>query len=71
VSSCWLYSHDRFEDEIFTECAQDWDKVIHRRVNPNINEFKAMSMDEKVETIEKKTQENIMVREENRAVEET
>ena len=46
VSSCWLYAHDKFEDEIFTECAHDWDKVVQRMANPNMTRFKAMSMDE-------------------------
>jgi hypothetical protein len=30
VSSCWPYAHDRFEDEIFMENAQDWDEVVAR-----------------------------------------
>jgi hypothetical protein len=46
VSSCWSYAHDKFEDEIFTECAQDWDEVVQRMANPNMTRFKAMSMDE-------------------------
>jgi hypothetical protein len=60
-----------FEDEIFTEGTQDWEEVLHRRDNPNMTRFKAMSMDEQVETIEKTTQEALRVREENRAVEAT
>jgi hypothetical protein len=34
VSSCWPYAHDKFEDEIFTECAQDWEEVLQRKSNP-------------------------------------
>jgi hypothetical protein len=69
VSSCWPYSHDVFEDEIFIEGAQDWEEVLHRRDNPNMTRFKVMSMDEQVETIEKTTQDSLRVREENRVVE--
>jgi hypothetical protein len=34
VSSCWPYAHDKFEDEVFTENAQDWDEVVQRMVDP-------------------------------------
>jgi hypothetical protein len=34
VSSCWSYAHDKFEDEVFTENAQDWDEVVARMVDP-------------------------------------
>jgi hypothetical protein len=70
VSSCYPYAHDIFENEIFTEGAQDWEEVIHRRANPNMTKFKEMTMDEQVETIEKTTQEALRVREENQATEE-
>jgi hypothetical protein len=43
VSSCWPYAHDRFEDEIFTENAQDWNEVVARIVDPRTTRFKAMS----------------------------
>jgi hypothetical protein len=69
VSSCWSYAHDKFEDEIFTESAQDWDEVVQRMANPNMTRFKAMSMDEQVETIEKSAQEALRAREEIRVVE--
>jgi hypothetical protein len=52
VSSCWPYAHDKFEDEVFTENAQDWDEVVQRMANPKMTRFKAMSMDEQVETID-------------------
>jgi hypothetical protein len=52
VSSCWPYAHDIFEDEIFIEGAQDWEEVLYRRANPNMTKFKAMTMDEHVESIE-------------------
>jgi hypothetical protein len=52
VSSCWSYAHDKFEDEVFTENAQDWDEVVQRMVDPKMTRFKAMSMDEQVKTIE-------------------
>jgi hypothetical protein len=71
VSSCWPYIHDNFEDEIFTECTQDWDKVVQRMANPNITKFKAMSMDEQVETTKKLNQEALRAREEIKAVETT
>jgi hypothetical protein len=47
-----MYAHDKFEDEVFTENAQDWDEVMQRMANLSMNKFKAMSMDEQVETIE-------------------
>jgi hypothetical protein len=71
VSSCWPYAHDKFEDEIFTECAQDWEEVLQRKANLNMTRFKAMSMDEQVETIEQSAQEALRVREEIRATETT
>jgi hypothetical protein len=52
VSSYWSYAHDKFEDAIFTESAQDWDKVMKRMANPNMMRFKAMSVEKHVETIE-------------------
>ena len=67
VSSCWPYVHDKFEDEIFTEYAQDWEEVVQRMVNPNMTRLKAMSMDKQVETIEKSTQEALRVHEDIRA----
>jgi hypothetical protein len=44
VSSYWLYAHDKFEDEIFIERAQEWDKMVQRMANPNMTRFKAMSV---------------------------
>ena len=52
VSSCWPYAHDKFEDDIFTECAQDWEEVLQRKSNSNMTRFDAMSMDVQVKTIE-------------------
>jgi hypothetical protein len=51
VSSCWPYAHDRFEDEIFTENAQDWDEVVARRADPRVTKFKAMSWEEKMDVL--------------------
>jgi len=45
VSSCWPYAHEKFKDDIFTECAQDWEEVLQRKSNPNMTRFKAMRMD--------------------------
>jgi hypothetical protein len=64
VLSCWPYAHDKFEDEVFTENAQDWDKVVSRMVNPKMIKFKAMSLGEQVMTIEKSSQEALRAREE-------
>jgi hypothetical protein len=69
VSSYWSYDHNKFEDEVFIENAQDWDEVVQRMPNPNIIGFKAMSMDKQVETIEKLAQEALLSREEIRVVE--
>jgi hypothetical protein len=52
VSSYWPYAHDKFEDEFFTKCAKDWEEVLQRKYNLNVTRFKAMSIDEKVKTIE-------------------
>ena len=57
VSSYWPYTHDKFEDDIITECAHDWEEILQRKANPNMTRFKSMSMDEKFETIEQTTQE--------------
>jgi len=69
VSSYWLYAHDIFEDEIFTEGAWDWEEVVHRRANQNMIKFKVMTMDEHVDTIDQTTQEYLTARDENRVVE--
>jgi hypothetical protein len=45
VSSCWPYAHDRFEDEIFIENVQNWDKVVARMADPKAMRFKARSLD--------------------------
>jgi hypothetical protein len=44
VSSYWPYAHDNFEEEVFTENAQDWDDVVQRMVEPKMTKFKAMSI---------------------------
>jgi hypothetical protein len=36
VSSYWPYVRDKFEDEIFTECTQDWEEVVQRMANPSM-----------------------------------
>jgi hypothetical protein len=57
VSSCWPYAHDRFEDEIFTENAQDWNEVASRRVILEGTRFKAMSWEEQAMSLEQAAQE--------------
>jgi hypothetical protein len=47
------------------------EEVVQRMANLNMTRFKAMSMDEQVETIEKSAQEALRVREEIRAAETT
>jgi hypothetical protein len=71
VSSYWPYTHDKFEDEIFIECTQDWEEVVQRMSNLNMTRFKAMIMDEQVDTIEKLDQDTLKVWEEIRAIETT
>jgi hypothetical protein len=68
VSSCWPYAHDKFEDEVFTENAQDWDEVVARMADPKMTRFKAMSLDEHAKTIEQLAQEALRAREEMIAV---
>jgi hypothetical protein len=67
VSSCWPYAHENFEDDIFIECSEDWEEILQRKSKPNMTRFKAMSMDEQVETIGKLVQEALRVREEIKA----
>jgi hypothetical protein len=69
VSSCWPYSHNKFEDEIFTENAHDWDEVVERMVDPKMTKFKAMSLVEKETTIEQSGQEALRAKEEMIAAE--
>jgi hypothetical protein len=69
VSSCWPYAHDKFEDEIFMENAQDWDEVVARMVDPKMTKFRSMSLDEPKTTIEKSYQEALRSREEMIAAE--
>jgi hypothetical protein len=71
VSSYWSYAHDNFKDEVFTENAQDWDKVVARMVDPKMTRFRAMSLDEQGNKIEHSTQEALGAREEIRATEAT
>jgi hypothetical protein len=52
VSSCWPYAHDQFEDEIFTENAQDWNEVAARMADPGKNQFRDMSWEEKAMPLE-------------------
>jgi hypothetical protein len=52
VSSYWPYAHDKFEDEVFTENAQDWDEVVARMADPKMTRFKAMSLDEHATILE-------------------
>jgi hypothetical protein len=68
VSSCWPYSHAKFEDEIFIEGAYNREEALQVKSNPNMMRFKAMTMNEQIEMIEKTTQESLRVREENKAI---
>jgi len=45
--------------------------VLQRKENPNTTRFKAMSMKEKVDTIEKSSQEALGVRYERKAIKVT
>jgi hypothetical protein len=67
VSSYWSYAHDKFEDEVFTENAQDWDEVVARMVDPKMTRFRAMSLDEHVMTIEKSSQEALQSQRRNQS----
>jgi hypothetical protein len=71
VSSYWTYAHDRFEDEIFTKNDQDWDEVVARMVDPRMNRFKSMSLDEQATTLEQSSQGALRAREEMIATETT
>jgi hypothetical protein len=57
VSSCWPYAHDRFEDEVFTENAQDGNEVVARMADPRTTRLKAMRWEDQVTSLEKTTQE--------------
>jgi hypothetical protein len=67
VSSYWPYAHEKFEDEVFTENAQDWDEVVARMADPKMTRFGAMSLDEHAMIIEQSAQEALRAREESRA----
>jgi hypothetical protein len=67
VSSYWSYAHDKFEDEVFIENAQDWDEVVQRMVDPKMTRFRAMSMDEHATKIEQSAQEALRAKKEIRA----
>jgi hypothetical protein len=54
VSSYCPYAHDRFEDEIFIENAQDWDEVVARMADPKITKFKAMSWKEQETSLDER-----------------
>jgi hypothetical protein len=56
VTSYWTYSHDRFEDEIFTENAQDWDMVVAGKVDPRGTRFRALSYEEKATLLKQENQ---------------
>jgi hypothetical protein len=53
------------------ENAQDWDEVVARMVDPRMTRFKAMSLDEQVETLEQSDQGALRAREEMIATETT
>jgi hypothetical protein len=61
--SYWPYAHDWFEDEIFTENAQDWDEVVARVDDPRVMKFKAMSWEEKTTSLERIAQDILRTRE--------
>jgi hypothetical protein len=63
VSSCWPYAHEKFEDEVFTENAQDWEEVVERTVDPRMTKFKSMSLDEQETIIEQLAQGDVQARE--------
>jgi len=64
LSSYWLYTHDKFEDEIFTKNSQFLDEVVATMANPKMTKFRAMSLDEQMTAIEKSAQEALRAREE-------
>jgi hypothetical protein len=51
VSSYWPYAHDKFEDEVFTKNAQDWEEVVARMTDTRMTKFKAMILDEHAKII--------------------
>jgi hypothetical protein len=71
VASHWPYSHDSYEDELFTENAQDWEEVLQRKSNPELTKFKAMSVQEQFAMVEHTGEETIRARDEVRVVEAT
>jgi hypothetical protein len=64
VSSCWPYTHDKFEDEVFTKNAQYWNAVVARMEDPKMTRFKSMSLDEQTVILEQTGQEALRAREE-------
>jgi len=64
VSSCWPYDHEKFEDEVFIENSKYWDEVVERMVDPKMNRFRAMSLDEHMKILEQLAQGALRAREE-------
>jgi hypothetical protein len=52
VSSHWPYSHDHFEDEIFTKNTQDVDGVASKNVDPRGTKFRPMNYEEQATFLE-------------------
>jgi hypothetical protein len=46
LSFYWIYAHDQFEYDFFTENAQYWNEVKGTMVDPGTTQFKAMSWEE-------------------------
>jgi hypothetical protein len=47
----WPYTHEKWEDELFIENAQDWKEVEKRRANPNITIFSSLPIEEKIKMV--------------------
>jgi len=47
----WPYTHEKWEEELFTKNSQDWKEVEKRRANPNVTIFSSISIEEKIKMV--------------------
>jgi hypothetical protein len=51
VSYNWPYSHEKWQEEEFTEDAQNWAQVLERKATPGLTIFKTLSLDQQMEVL--------------------
>jgi hypothetical protein len=51
VAMTWPYSHEKWEEELFTEDSQEWKEVQKRRSNLGETLFSSFLMEEKIKIV--------------------